>query len=217
MSQLVSRGRRKAPVKKMRSRWTTIEATNSSAAQWCSCRMNRPPRTSKDSVQRRVVGRRHLHAAQRRVRAVVDDLAHGGVEEERQVGARQQQDEERVERDLTEQERPVVGVDLVHGPPQPRRRRCIRSSTSSAALPSLVVGAPGAVAVRAIRCAPGSSRWGLRPQCSRCARRRSPRRRHRWAAAGAARVAGPKTGLAPCVTSNCDWWQGQRIRLVSCS
>ena len=48
MSQLVSRGRRKAPVKKMRSRWTTIEATNSSAAQWWICRMNRPPRTSND-------------------------------------------------------------------------------------------------------------------------------------------------------------------------
>ena len=49
MIQLVSRGRRNAPVKKMRSRCTTIEATNSSAAQWCSWRMNRPPRTSNDS------------------------------------------------------------------------------------------------------------------------------------------------------------------------
>ena len=48
MSQLVSRGRRNAPVKKMRSRCTTIAATNSSAAQWCIWRMNRPPRTSKD-------------------------------------------------------------------------------------------------------------------------------------------------------------------------
>jgi hypothetical protein len=48
-SQLVSRGLRNAPVKKIRSRWTTIAATNSRAAQWCSCRMNRPPRTSKDS------------------------------------------------------------------------------------------------------------------------------------------------------------------------
>ena len=50
ISQFVSRGLRKAPVKKMRSRWTTIAATNSSAAQWCSWRMKRPPRTSKDSA-----------------------------------------------------------------------------------------------------------------------------------------------------------------------
>ena len=49
MSQLVSRGRRNAPVKKMRSRCTTIAATNSSAAQWWSWRMNRPPRTSNES------------------------------------------------------------------------------------------------------------------------------------------------------------------------
>ena len=34
---------------------------------------------------------------------------------------------------------------------------------------------------------------------------------------GSGRTAGPKTGLAPCVTSNYDWWHGQRIRLVSCS
>ena len=75
MIQLISRGRRNAPVKKMRSRWTTIAATNSSAAQWWICRMTRPPRTSNDDVQRRLVRRRHRHAVQRDVRAVVDDLA----------------------------------------------------------------------------------------------------------------------------------------------
>ena len=48
MSQFVSRGRRNAPVKKMRSRWTMIDAMNSRAAQWWTCRMNRPPRTSKE-------------------------------------------------------------------------------------------------------------------------------------------------------------------------
>ncbi len=69
-------------------------------------------------VQRRVVGRRHLHAPQWRVGPLVDDLTHRGVEEERQVGARQQQDDEGVERDLTEQERPVVGKDLVERPAQ---------------------------------------------------------------------------------------------------
>ena len=34
MTQFASRGRRNAPVKKMRNRWTMIDAANSSAAQW---------------------------------------------------------------------------------------------------------------------------------------------------------------------------------------
>jgi hypothetical protein len=70
-------------------------------------------------IQRRVVGGRHDHAAQRCVRALVGNLAHRGVEEERQVRAREQQDDERVERDLPEQERPVVGEHLVQRAPQP--------------------------------------------------------------------------------------------------
>ena len=49
MSQLTSRGRRNAPVKNTRQTWTTIEATNTSAAQWWTCRINRPARTSNDS------------------------------------------------------------------------------------------------------------------------------------------------------------------------
>ncbi len=48
MIQLVSRGLRKAPVKKTRSMCTTIAAMNSSAAQWCICRITRPPRTSNE-------------------------------------------------------------------------------------------------------------------------------------------------------------------------
>ena len=48
MTQLSSRGLRKAPVKKTRSMCTIIEATNISAAQWCIWRMSRPPRTSKE-------------------------------------------------------------------------------------------------------------------------------------------------------------------------
>ena len=47
MTQLASRGRRNAPVKKMRARCTMIEAANNSAAQWWIWRTNRPPRTSK--------------------------------------------------------------------------------------------------------------------------------------------------------------------------
>ncbi len=49
MSQLTSRGRRNAPVKKMRHRWMTMAARNTSAAQWCVWRMSRPARTWNDS------------------------------------------------------------------------------------------------------------------------------------------------------------------------
>ena len=45
--QLSSRGLRKAPVKNTRARCTTIEARNSSAAQWWIWRITRPARTSK--------------------------------------------------------------------------------------------------------------------------------------------------------------------------
>jgi hypothetical protein len=100
MNQFVSRGRRKAPVKK-------VQLPHEEAAA-----------DVERQVQRRLVSGRHLHAAQRRVRALVDDLAHGGVEEEGQVRAGQQQDDEGVERDLAEQEGPVVGEDLVQGATQ---------------------------------------------------------------------------------------------------
>ena len=48
MIQLSSRGLRKAPVKKMRAMWTTMEPTKMSAAQWCIWRTSRPPRTPKE-------------------------------------------------------------------------------------------------------------------------------------------------------------------------
>jgi len=48
MIQLSSRGLRNAPVKNTRIRCTTIAAMNSRADQWWICRMNRPPRTSKE-------------------------------------------------------------------------------------------------------------------------------------------------------------------------
>ncbi len=48
MTQLASRGLRNAPVKKTRNMCTIIEATKINAAQWCNCRMNRPPRTSNE-------------------------------------------------------------------------------------------------------------------------------------------------------------------------
>ena len=75
--------------------------------------MIRPPRTSKVMSQRRRVRPRHRDALHRHVAAVVDGLGHRRVEEERQVRAGEQQDDERVQRDLAHHERPVVGEDLV--------------------------------------------------------------------------------------------------------
>ncbi len=46
-TQLISRGRRKAPVKNTRHMCTTRAAMKTRAAQWCIWRMTRPARTSK--------------------------------------------------------------------------------------------------------------------------------------------------------------------------
>ncbi len=73
-------------------------------------------------LQRALERAGHVDAAQVLERAVVGDLDHRRVEEDRQVGARQQQHDEAVEGDLTEHERPVRREDLVELLPQPRRR-----------------------------------------------------------------------------------------------
>ena len=49
MSQLSSRGRRNAPVKKTRDRWRTMTATKITAVQWWTWRISRPERTSSES------------------------------------------------------------------------------------------------------------------------------------------------------------------------
>ncbi len=58
------------------------------------------------------VGLGHRDALERDVGAVVDDLAHARVEEEGQPDARQDDDDEGVERDLAQHEGPVVREDL---------------------------------------------------------------------------------------------------------
>ena len=62
--------------------------------------------------QRRLVRLAHLDAVELHVRAVVGHLGHRRHEEERQERPGQQQDDEGIQRDLAEQERPVVGVHL---------------------------------------------------------------------------------------------------------
>ena len=73
-------------------------------------------------VEGRRVCLRHLDAAQRPVHAVVGDLGHRRVEEQRQVHAGDQQHDEAVQRDLTQQERPVSREHLVQLPADRRRR-----------------------------------------------------------------------------------------------
>ena len=48
ITQLSSRGLRNAPVAKTRIMCTSIAAMKIIAAQWCICRISRPPRTSKE-------------------------------------------------------------------------------------------------------------------------------------------------------------------------
>jgi len=48
MTQLSSRGLRKAPVKNTLRRWIAIAATKNSAAMWWIWRISSPPRTSKE-------------------------------------------------------------------------------------------------------------------------------------------------------------------------
>ena len=85
-------------------------------------------------VDRRAVRLRHRRSAQRRVRPVVDDVRVARLEEERQVDARRDEDEEAVERDLAEQERPVVGEDIVERLLDETRRADARFEEPDAAL-----------------------------------------------------------------------------------
>ena len=67
-------------------------------------------------VQGRLVGARHRDTAKRLVRALVDDVCHRRIEEQRQEHTGDQQDHEAVERDLAEHEGPVRREDLVDLP-----------------------------------------------------------------------------------------------------
>ena len=50
MIQLISRGLRKAPVKKIRHMWNRMAATKIRAAQWWAWRMTSPNRTLKEML-----------------------------------------------------------------------------------------------------------------------------------------------------------------------
>ena len=83
------------------------------AAQWWVWRMSSPAFTCRErSTTDRYAGA-HLLALQRRIRAVVDaPVGDARVEEERQVDPGRDEQDERVERHLAEEERPVVREDV---------------------------------------------------------------------------------------------------------
>ena len=72
-------------------------------------------------VQHRPIRLAHVLSAQRHVRPVVDDLRGRVDEEQRQVDAGGDEDDERVQRHLAEQERPVVGEQVAERLAEERR------------------------------------------------------------------------------------------------
>ena len=71
--------------------------------------------------EHRAVRLGHVLPAKRRVWPVVEHLVRAVDEEERQVDARRDEHDERVERDLAEEERPVVRKEVAQRLAQKRR------------------------------------------------------------------------------------------------
>ena len=63
-------------------------------------------------IERRGVRLRHLYSLERNVRALVHNFNHRGLEEQREVGAGQQDDDEAIQRDLAEHEGPMIWENL---------------------------------------------------------------------------------------------------------
>src|SRR5829696_5299577 len=72
----------------------------------------------KRQAQRRGIRLRHRQTAKQIVGALILDLGHRRHEPDGEEDAGEQQDDERVERDLTQQERPVVREDLAEERPE---------------------------------------------------------------------------------------------------
>ena len=169
-------------------------------------------------VQRRGEGLGHRDAVERVVRAVVLDLAHARVEPQRQEDAGEQDQDEREQRDLAEQEAPVVREDLpeqvlrapqmpeplvrpvgdrsvLHGRGRPRPRRA------------------GAV-VALIRAPRSSGRPAARKSLTAT---RLPSASTVIGSCGSDRAAGPKMTLPSSDRSKVDWWHGHSMWCVCCS
>jgi hypothetical protein len=66
-------------------------------------------------MQGRLEGLRHRQPAEQLVAALVLDLGHRRLEPDGEEQPGEQQDDERVQRDLAQQEGPVIGEDLAQG------------------------------------------------------------------------------------------------------
>src|SRR5581483_11085504 len=136
------------------------------------------------------------------VGTVVVDVDHGRVEEQRQIHTGDQQHDEAVQRDLTQQERPVRGEDLVQLSADGRRGVIARVDVLALAGQD-VTDLRGTEfwthdVVRSQNAGPtGSAKSPLAT--------RYPSASMVMGSCASARAAGPNIGLAKCRASNCDW------------
>ena len=140
MTQLISRGLRKAPVKKTRNMCTDERDDEHQGGPVVDLADDQPALDVEARCRRsRRRPRTSLTPLQRHVRAVVDDVAGARDEPEGQERPGQQADDHRVHRDLAEHERPVVGEDLLQQvADRPWRRRCGRRPSRRRRRPSAV-------------------------------------------------------------------------------
>ena len=212
MIQLISRGRRKAPVKNTRSRWATIAAEEDQRGPVVDLAHDEAgadvERRAGWPTRRPATSRRP--AAARSCRGTIVG-SRAGLEEEREEDAGDDQDDEAVERDLAEHERPVVREDLVEGlardlgraepvvDPAASRRHAGRRACSDGVSRASPVPVPEAGADRIAEVARSP--------------RGSPSLSTAMGSCGSARVAGPKIGSARRAgTSKVDWWHGHSSR-----
>src|SRR5262249_26776016 len=115
----------------------------------------------------------------------------------------------RVQRDLAQQERPVVRKDLVEQPPQ--RRRDLEPVVDLAGgpggqFPHVNLSPLHGRSQKARPIGTLKSDFATKMPSSTSS-----------GSIGSRRVAGPKTGRALSMISNCDWWHGHSRRFVCCS
>ena len=222
-SQLSSRGRRKPPVKNTRARWATMTATNTTAVQWWIWRIRSPAWTSNERCSTESKACRDRGALERRVRARVDrPAAADGHEEEREERAGREEDQEAEQRDLAQQERPVVGEHLAQGRPhEARRGRSARRASDAAdsrnvrlrrvvarrhAAPARLVGGAAEIDRRA-----GCSPWLIR----RCRRSCRSGRMH-WSGRASAPPSPMTTGPSSMFQNDGPTGSGKSPRAMKC-
>src|SRR5207302_3922416 len=149
-------------------------------------------------LERQVEGRgvraRHLLAGQRRVWTVVHDRLGLGHVEEREERPGEHQDDEAVQGDLAQHERPVVREDLVE-------RATGEARGAEPVVEPLEDPADHSLPPLGLLHQPGPTGSGKSPRAIRY-----PDGSTSSPSCGSGRGAGPNTTCAPSSTSNADWW-----------